>query len=152
MPQVLFKKLRPRIKVWIEVAGRPAFGDGKLRWLQCIDETGSLRAAAQALAMSYRGLWGRLRAAEQRLGFRLIVRRTGGAGGGGVELTEEGRALVALYRRFRRGLDQWVAERFQARLAPRRAGRKRRAAAATRKASPRSRTRAARPQIGRAHV
>jgi molybdate transport repressor ModE-like protein len=96
--------------------------------------------------MSYRGLWGRLRAAEQRLGFRLIARRTGGAGGGGVELTEEGRALVALYRRFRRGLDQWVAERFQAHLAPRRAGRKRRAAAATRKASSCRRTRAARPR------
>ena len=151
MPQVLFKKLQPRIKVWIEVGGRPAFGDGKLRWLECIDETGSLRAAAQALAMSYRGLWGRLRAAEQRLGFRLIVRRTGGAGGGGVQLTEEGRALVALYRRFRRGLDQWVAERFQAHLAPRRAGRNRRAAAATRRpssrqASSRRRTRAARPR------
>jgi molybdate transport system regulatory protein len=146
MPQVLFKKLRPRIKVWIEVGGRPAFGDGKLRWLQRIDETGSLRAAAQALAMSYRGLWGRLRAAEQRLGFRLIVRRTGGAGGGGVELTEEGRELVALYRRFRRGLDAWVVERFQAHLASGRAGRKRRAAAATRQASSRRRTRPARPR------
>jgi len=146
MPQVLFKKLRPRIKVWIEVGGRPAFGDGKLRWLERIDETGSLRAAAKALAMSYRGLWGRLRAAEQRLGFRLIARRTGGAGGGGVELTEEGRALVALYRRFRQGLDEWVAERFQAHLAPRRAGGKRRAAAATRQVSSRRRTRAARPR------
>jgi molybdate transport system regulatory protein len=146
MTHALFKKLQPRIKVWIEVGGRPAFGDGKLRWLQRIDETGSLRAAAKALAMSYRGLWGRLRAAEQRLGFRLIARRTGGAGGGGVELTEEGRALVALYRRFRQGLDEWVAERFQAHLAPRRAGRKRRAAAATRPPSSRRRTRAARPR------
>ena len=147
MPQVLFKKLRPRIKVWIEVGGRPAFGDGKLRWLQRIDETGSLRAAAQALAMSYRGLWGRLRAAEQRLGFRLIARRTGGAGGGGVELTEEGRALVALYRRFRRGLDEWVAERFQAHLASGRAGGKRSPRRpATRQASSRRRTRPARPR------
>lgn len=146
MPQAVFKKLRPRIKVWIEVGGRPVFGDGKLRWLERIDETGSLRAAAKALAMSYRGLWGRLRAAEQRLGFRLIARRTGGAGGGGVELTEEGRALVALYRRFRQGLDEWVAERFQAHLASGRAGGKRRAAAATRQASSRRRTRAARPR------
>ena len=146
MTHALLKKLQPRIKVWIEVGGRPAFGDGKLRWLQQIDQAGSLRAAAQALAMSYRGLWGRLRAAEERLGFRLIARRTGGAGGGGVALTEEGRALVALYRRFRSGLDEWVAERFQAHLAPRRAGRKRRAAAATRKSSSRRRARAARPR------
>ena len=130
MTHVLFKKLQPRIKVWIEVGGRPAFGDGKLRWLERIEETGSLRAAAQALAMSYRGLWGRLRAAEERLGFRLIERRTGGAGGGGVRLTDEGRALVAMYRRFRDGLDEWVAERFRARLSPRRAKGKRRTRAA----------------------
>ena len=146
MKNATFQRLRPRIKVWIEVGGRPAFGDGKLRWIECIAETGSLRAAAQALAMSYRGLWGRLRAAEQRLGFRLIARRTGGAGGGGVELTEEGRALVALYRRFRQGLDEWVTERFQAHLASGRAGRKCRAAAANRKASSRRRTRPARPR------
>jgi molybdate transport system regulatory protein len=147
MTHALFKKLQPRIKVWIEVGGRPAFGDGKLRWLEQIDQAGSLRAAAQALAMSYRGLWGRLRAAEQRLGFRLIARRTGGAGGGGVELTEEGRALVALYRRFRRGLDEWVAKRFQAHLASGRAGRKRSPRRpATRQASSRRRTRAARPR------
>lgn len=145
MKNATFQRLRPRIKVWIEVSGRPAFGDGKFRWLERIAETGSLRAAAKALAMSYRGLWGRLRAAEQRLGFRLIARRTGGAGGGGVELTEEGRALVTLYRRFRQGLDEWVVERFQAHLAPRRAGRKRSPRRpATHKAPSRRRTRAAR--------
>jgi len=130
MTHVLFKKLQPRIKVWIEVGGRPAFGDGKLRWLEQIEKAGSLRAAAQALAMSYRGLWGRLRGAEDRLGFRLIERRTGGAGGGGVRLTEEGRALAALYRRFRKGLDELVAERFRAHLAPRRVRKPRRARSA----------------------
>ncbi|MCX5654856.1 MAG: LysR family transcriptional regulator [Planctomycetota bacterium] len=126
MTHALFKKLQPRIKVWIEVSGRPAFGDGKLRWLEQIEQAGSLRAAAQALAMSYRGLWGRLRAAEERLGFRLIIRQTGGAGGGGVQLTDDGRALVALYRRFREGLDELVAARFRDHLAPRRAGKTRR--------------------------
>jgi molybdate transport system regulatory protein len=122
--------MQPRIKVWIEVGGQPAFGDGKLRWLLRIDETGSLRAAAQALAMSYRGLWGRLRAAEERLGFRLIERRTGGAGGGGVQLTDEGRALVALYRRFRDGLDELVAARFHVYLSLRPPKGKRRTRAA----------------------
>jgi molybdate transport system regulatory protein len=127
MAHASFKHLQPRIKVWIEVGGKPAFGDGKLRWLEQIEQAGSLRAAAQALAMSYRGLWGRLRAAEERLGFRLIVRQTGGAGGGGVKLTEDGRALVALYRRFREGLDELVAERFHAHVARGAARKKRRA-------------------------
>jgi len=130
MTHACFKKLQPRIKVWIEVGGKPAFGDGKLRWLEQIEKAGSLRAAAKALAMSYRGLWGRLCAAEERLGFRLIERQTGGAGGGGVRLTDEGRALVALYRPFRDGLDELVAARFRDHLSPRRAKKARRPRAA----------------------
>ncbi|MBM4019254.1 MAG: LysR family transcriptional regulator [Planctomycetes bacterium] len=117
MSHVLLARLRPRLKVWIEVGGRPVFGDGKRRWLELIDRTGSLRATAAALGMSYRGLWGRLRGMEDGLGVRLVHRRTGGTGGGGVGLTGEARALVALYDRFRRGLDPLVLARFRSALA-----------------------------------
>lgn len=106
------KGLRPRLKVWLEFNGRPVFGDGKLRWLQLIDQTGSLRETARALGMSYRGLWGRLRGMEERLGRAVVVRQIGGAGGGGVQLTDLGRALVRAYPRFRNGIDDIVGGRF----------------------------------------
>lgn len=106
------KGLRPCIKVWLEAGGQPAFGDGKLTWLEAIDETGSLRAAAQRLGMSYRGLWQRLRVMERRLGFELVARHQGGAGGGGMDLTDDARALVRGYRRFRQGIDRHVQRRF----------------------------------------
>jgi molybdate transport system regulatory protein len=113
------RRLTPHLKVWLEADGRPAFGDGKLTWLEAIDETGSLRAAAARLRMSYRGLWHRLRVMEVRLGRQLVTRQTGGAGGGGMTLTDAGRALVRDYRRFRRGIDGYVRKRFARFMRPR---------------------------------
>ena len=106
------KRLRARSKVWLEAGGEPVFGDGKQMLLEAVDRTGSLRAAAEELGMSYRGLWGRLRQMERRLGVQLVRRRVGGRGGGGAALTPEAADLIARYRRFRRGIDTLVDARF----------------------------------------
>jgi len=107
-------KLEARSKVWLELDGKPVFGDGKLHWLELIDQTGSLRAAAAKLGISYRGLWGRLRETEQRLGMTLVARRAGGRGGGGAALTPDARQLIQRYHHFRDGLNELVDRRFAA--------------------------------------
>ena len=107
------RKLNAKSKVWLELDGRSVFGDGKARLLETIDETGSLKAAAQALGMSYRGLWERLREMERRLGTKLVVRQAGGAGGGGTRLTGEARELLDKYHRFRDGINAIVDARFE---------------------------------------
>jgi molybdate transport system regulatory protein len=111
------KPLKAKLKVWVELGDEPVFGDGKCRWLELIDRTGSLRATAAALGMSYRGLWGRLRGMEERLGVALVERRVGGPDGGGVRLTPAARKFVTAYRRFRDGLDGCIEKRFRAFLA-----------------------------------
>jgi len=107
-------KLRCRSRIWVELNGRPVFGDGKLQWLELIEQTGSLRAAAEAIGMSYRGLWGRLREMERRLGVTLVSRQAGGRGGGGAKLTAAGGDLLRRYSRFRKGLDKLVDAKFKA--------------------------------------
>ena len=107
-------KLKARSKVWLELDGEPVFGDGKLRWLELIDSTGSISSAAEQLHMSYRSLWGRLSEMERRLGMKLLKRRSGGPSGGGTTLTDEGRELVKQYRSFRKGLNSLVNKRFEA--------------------------------------
>ena len=62
--------------------------------------------------MSYRGLWGRLREMERRLGLQLLRRQAGGRGGGGATLTGGALALMAKYRRFRKGINDMVDRRF----------------------------------------
>ncbi len=77
-----------RTKIWIEDdAGKVVFGAGRFRILKAVEEHGSLSAAAKALGMSYRGVWGKIRATEDRLGKQLLQKQTGGISGGGSELT-----------------------------------------------------------------
>jgi molybdate transport system regulatory protein len=100
-------------KIWVELDAQPVFGDGKAALLQAVAETGSIRAAAERLAMSYRAAWGRLREMEKRLGAPVAVRRAGGPEGGGSQLTPFGKELLRRYLRFRRGLNEVVDQRFE---------------------------------------
>jgi molybdate transport system regulatory protein len=48
--------------------------------------------------MSYRAVWGKIKATEDRLGQSLLTKRTGGSHGGGSELTPLTRALINRHR------------------------------------------------------
>ena len=81
-------------KVWIEDAdGKVVFGEGRYRILEAVGRLRSLQAAAAELKMSYRALWGRLKASEDRLGRPLVARA-----GRGSELTPYAQELVSRYR------------------------------------------------------
>ncbi len=66
--------------------------------LEAIERCGSLNAAAKELKMSYRGLWGKIKATEEGLGAPLLLRNTGGASGGGSQLTELARTLMSEFK------------------------------------------------------
>jgi len=86
---------RIRSKVWIENdSGSVVFGLGRVKILEAIHRKGSIHAAAKELGMSYRGVWGRIKATEERLGRPLLVRNIGGTAGGGSRLTPFAEALL----------------------------------------------------------
>jgi molybdate transport system regulatory protein len=87
-----------RLSIRIDFDGAEAFGPGKVRLLELIDEQGSIRGAASAMNMSYRHAWLLLQAVEDTFGAPVIVTATGGAKGGGAKLTELGKTVVARYR------------------------------------------------------
>jgi len=90
--------MRVRTSVWIEnEAGQSVFGKGRLQILTAIRETGSIKAAAQSIGMSYRGLWGRLKSSEERLGFPLVTSRAGSGPSSGTRLTPEAVVLMERY-------------------------------------------------------
>ena len=77
-----------RSKIWFEDdSGEVIFGLGRLKMLEAIERQGSIQAAAKELKMSYRALWGRITATENRMGRQLLTRNIGGASGGGSQLT-----------------------------------------------------------------
>lgn len=108
------KKLVIKSKIWIEdEAGDMVFGSGRLRILTAIEEQGSILAAAKELHMSYRAVWGKIKATEERLGRPLLSRRVGGAQGGGSELTPLGRALIERFRQLQDLTEQQADSIFQ---------------------------------------
>lgn len=78
--------------------GGAALTEQRVRLLEAIEAHGSLNRAAAALPMSYKSAWDALDALNRMADAPLVVRRTGGAAGGGTRLTDEGRRIVALFR------------------------------------------------------
>ena len=73
-------------------------GAGKVALLESIEKTGSISAAGRVHAMSYRRAWLLVDELNQLFTAPLVSAHHGGAKGGGAQLTDEGRRVVALYR------------------------------------------------------
>lgn len=78
-------------------------GPGKAELLEQIAQTGSIRAAALAMGMSYRRAWMLLAELERMFGASVLERRTGGAQGGGARLNPLGRAIAKHFRKAENG-------------------------------------------------
>jgi len=102
-----------RYKIWLEKDGELTLGDGLYELLQGIERLGSISQAAAAMRLSYREAWGRVRAAERRLGLHLLVTQVGGDEGGGTRLTPAARELLEKYGRFREEVNAALQEIYQ---------------------------------------
>ncbi len=102
-----------RSKFWVEQDGELVLSDWRIDLLQAIEETGSLSAACVRMNVAYRVGWGKIKEIERRLGIPLLHSRSGGTEGGSTQLTEQGRVLVARYRRFQAGLPELIRRRFE---------------------------------------
>ncbi|HOF94603.1 MAG TPA: LysR family transcriptional regulator [Clostridia bacterium] len=73
------------------------FGPGLARLLLCVNDLKSLRAAAASMEMAYSKAWRIVKQSEAALGFKLLLRTTGGRHGGGAVLTPEAETLLEKY-------------------------------------------------------
>ena len=101
------KRLHIRSKIWIEDdRNRVVFGQGRLKILESIDRNGSISAAARELRMSYRAVWGKIKATEERLGKKLLSRNVGGSTGGGSSLTPFAMEIMQQFYRLRHDIQK----------------------------------------------
>ena len=77
---------------------RLVFGPGKGELLARIAETGSIAAAGRAMGMSYKRAWSLVEEMNAHFAAPLVDSSRGGAHGGGAQLTERGRQVLADYR------------------------------------------------------
>ena len=68
--------------------------------LHLVEYTRSVQDACSMMQISYSTAWNMLNHAEDELGFPLVMRNRGGAGGTGTVLTEKGKRLMDAYDQF----------------------------------------------------
>lgn len=91
-------KVTVEVKPRVMVHGERAIGPGKADLLELIIETGSISAAAKRMRMSYKRAWQLVDVMNSTFRKPLVVTATGGAQGGGAELTATGREALKCYR------------------------------------------------------
>ena len=86
--------LRLKSRQWIvDERDRMIIGEGRKEILETIDRTGSINQTAKLMKMSYKGVWGKIKATEEYYKIRVVHtdRKAG------TRLTTEGRALLEKY-------------------------------------------------------
>ncbi|MGQ9654579.1 MAG: winged helix-turn-helix domain-containing protein [Thermodesulfobacteriota bacterium] len=99
-----------KFKIWLEKNGDLVLGSGRKELLGLLREHGSLNKAAKELSMSYRAAWGKIRATEGRLGWKLVKvqgRRRH------MTLTPEGEDLLDRYIAFEDEAARVIGELYQ---------------------------------------
>lgn len=102
--------ITPRLRILFPAGLR--LGPGKIELLAAVGETGSISAAGRALGMSYRRAWLLVDEANRMFKEPLVLASAGGSQGGGAQLTNLGRRVIAAYRAAEEGSKAAIAEAF----------------------------------------
>ena len=88
----------PQLQIRIQLGGKARFGPGKAQLLEAIRDTGSIAAAGQSMAMSYKRAWSLVEEMNRLFAAPLVISTRGGTKGGGADLTENGTLILQHYR------------------------------------------------------
>jgi molybdate transport system regulatory protein len=94
--------LAPRHKMWLNWKGTFLMGPNYLRFLQAIEDHGTIRDAGAVVGWSYRTCLNRVRRMESVLGAPVLATTRGGRAGGGARLTPVAARLLRLFERWQR--------------------------------------------------
>src|SRR5436190_23585764 len=86
--------VRPRLRIMC--GSEIALGPGRVDLLEFIRETGSLRAAAERMGISYMRAWQLVKYTNRCFNTPLVEVVRGGKTGGGAKLTKTGQSVVVL--------------------------------------------------------
>jgi molybdate transport system regulatory protein len=84
--------------LWLRAGSESLAGASRIALLSAIGEAGSITGAAKAVGISYKAAWDAVDAMNNLAGEALVVRATGGKGGGGTTLTPRALRLIGTFR------------------------------------------------------
>jgi molybdate transport system regulatory protein len=97
-----------KMHVWLEKNDGVYFGQGRYDLLIKIEELGSLKLAAEAMGISYRGAWGKIKKTEEIIGQKLIEKESNKEG---YKLTEFGKKFMEEFNTLHRDILEFAENR-----------------------------------------
>ena len=106
--QIISPGLRGRI--WIDGPEETFLGYGRIVLLERVREYGSITQAAKSMDMSYRHAWELVDSMNRQALGPLVEAATGGKGGGGARLTDDGEKAIKLFWKLHADFQSFLAE------------------------------------------
>ncbi len=102
------KKKEIQVRCWVDIDGVKHFGTGRAQLLELIQQTGSIAKAAKEMGMSYKKAWDMVAKMNERGKKPYVITHKGGNKGGGTEVTETGKKILASYQHLVNSIQQLV--------------------------------------------
>lgn len=96
--------------IWVEGPNGTLIGTGRMGLLERINEHGSISKAAREMKMSYRQAWELVDSMNKEAKKTLVETSSGGVGGGGAKLTEEGIKILGYFRKASERFEEFKRE------------------------------------------
>ena len=105
-------ELKVKVNI-IDDKGESVIGPGILELLEKIREFGSINRAAKEMKLSYVRAMRLLDGFEKNVGHIMLIRRSGGPGGGGTELTHFAQRYIENYKKFVKNIEELAYDEFK---------------------------------------
>ncbi len=99
-----------RGRVWIDGNEGTFLGYGRVVLLEQIMEQGSITKAAKSMQMAYRHAWDLVDSMNRQAKRPFVELATGGKGGGGARITEDGERAIKLFWKFSEDFQKFLKQ------------------------------------------
>lgn len=100
-------------RIWIEKDGIIFLGEGRIKLLKAINETGSLSKAAKSLNMSYNKAWNLIDSVNKNADKPIVIKNIGGKNGGGTILTPYGKHLIVFFEKINKNCWKYLDKQLE---------------------------------------
>lgn len=102
------KNYKIKSRVWVDGEFGTFLAEGRIALLKEIILTGSISSAAKQMKMSYKKAWEMIDAMNKEAEQPLVVRVSGGKGGGGTQVTKEGEKMIKLFEKLNKNCQAYL--------------------------------------------
>ncbi len=99
-----------RGRIWIDGPEGTFIGYGRVVLLERIREHGSITKAAKSMEMAYRHAWDLVDSMNRQSKKPFVEVATGGKGGGGARVTQEGEKAIKLFWKFHEDFQKFLKQ------------------------------------------